>query len=139
MDETTASVILAAIAALVSIATAAIAAWGAVRANAAASLSQSTDIKTDQLSLTVNGRLSQLLSEAQGRARAEGVIAGVSSSGDRRSGSLQAAVSHPPVPPASPAPLDPIDVRTAPEVYAAAESHPAAVDDRAIDELRRHS
>lgn len=113
MDDNTVTVILAAIAAVVSIATATISAYAGRRADKAAKVSIEGNAKTDELSVTVNGRLEQLITEAVGRARAEGVIAGAAASGDRRAAGLPAAVPPVSTTPPDPAPIPaPIDMPT---------------------------
>ena len=95
MDENTTSIYLAAIAAIVSIATAIIATFGARKAAGAEQLSRSTDEKTDRLEVKIDGRVDELLSHAVARARAEGAIAGAAASGDRRSQALPGVIGEP--------------------------------------------
>lgn len=102
LDDNSVTVILAAIAAIVSIATAVIATYAGRRADNAAKATHKGNEQTAELQMTVNGRLEQLINEAVGRARAEGVIAGAAASGDRRAAGLPAAVP-PPAPTPTPA------------------------------------
>lgn len=117
MDDNTTTVLLALIAAVASVLTGVIAAYGARKADGAkktaegaASQAQEANRVAERLEVKVNGRVDELLGHAVARARAEGVIAGAAASGDRRSAGLPAVIGEPSM--VAPAPAVPLTSST---------------------------